>query len=43
MFLISVWRIVLGEFVVYVSTNFGIQVFSNDVAVLFRDATNKWW
>ena len=39
---ISVWRVVLAEFVVSVFPNLGIHVSANDKNVDFRDATNKW-
>ena len=42
MFLISVWRVVYAEFVVYVFTNLGIHVSTDDKNVVFRDALNKW-
>ena len=41
MFLVSVWRVVLAEFVVYIFTNLGIHVSINDENVVFRDATNR--
>ena len=43
MFSISVWRVVLAEFVVSVFTNLGIHVSANDENVVFWDATNKEW
>ena len=41
MFPISVWRVVSPEFVVYVFTNLGIHVSTDDENVVFRYATNK--
>ena len=41
MLLISVWRIVKAEFVVYIFTDLGIHVSANDENVVFWNATNK--
>ena len=41
MFPISVWQVVLAEFVVYVFINLGIHVSTNDENIVFEDATNK--
>ena len=41
MFSISVWRVVLAEFVVYAFTSLGIYVSTDDENVVFRNATNK--
>ena len=38
---ISVWRSGLAEFVVYVFTNLGIHVSTNDEDVVFQDSLNK--
>ena len=38
---ISVWRVVLAEFVVSVFPNLGIHVSANNEDDVFRDATNK--
>ena len=43
---ISVWRVVLAEFVFSVISNLGIHVSANDKNVVFGDATstlNKIW
>ena len=41
MFPISAWQVVWAEFVVYVFTNLGIHVFTNDENFVFRDVTKK--
>ena len=41
MFHISVWGVVLTESLVYVFTNSGIHVSTDDKNIVFRDATNK--
>ena len=41
MFPISVWRVVLAEFVVYIFTYLGINVSIDDENVVFLETTNE--